>query len=123
MAEDHAFINRLQQVRAGVQRLHPVKTAGHLQSGIAAVEKRQKKEVATGFRQAGNRLVDLIKREVAPLGGEPFKVAGRGRAGFVNDILPVIDVAAIDVRMGLMVAQTVSDAAGDGLRPHHRIER
>lgn len=49
MAEDHAFINRLQQVRAGVQRLHAVKAAGHLQSGIAAVEKRQKKRSLPAF--------------------------------------------------------------------------
>lgn len=40
----------------------------------------------------------------------------------MNDILPVIDVAAIDVRVGLMVAQAVSDAAGDGPGAHHRIE-
>ena len=76
MAKYHAFINRLQQVRAGMQRLHAVKAAGHLQPGVAAVEKRQKKQLAPGFRQAGDGLIDLIKREIAPLGGKPFEVAG-----------------------------------------------
>jgi hypothetical protein len=54
MAEYHAFINRLQQVRAGMQRLHAVKAAGHLQPGVAAVEKRQKKtrsRLSAGWRR------------------------------------------------------------------------
>jgi hypothetical protein len=65
MAEDHALINRLQQVRAGVQRLHAVKAAGHLQPGVAAIEKRQEEHIAFGFRQAGDGLVDLMN-EMSP---------------------------------------------------------
>ncbi len=54
MAEHHAFINGLQQVYAGVNGLHPVETAGHLESSVAAVQERQEKEIAPGLRQAGN---------------------------------------------------------------------
>ncbi len=61
MAEHHAFINGLQQVCAGVNGLHPVETAGHLESGVAAVQERQEKEIAPSLRQAGNGLVDLCK--------------------------------------------------------------
>ncbi len=67
MAEDHAFINRLQQVGAGVQRLHAVKAAGHLQPGIAARrETAEKKRSTTGFfgRLATAQLISS-KREVA----------------------------------------------------------
>lgn len=85
VAEHHALINRLQQMRAGVERLHAIEAAGHLQPGVAAVEKRQKKEVATGLWQAGDGLIDVVKREFTPLGSEPFEVARRGGAGFVND--------------------------------------
>ena len=103
MAEHHAFINCLQQVCAGVNGLHPVETAGHLESGVAAVQERQEKEIVTDLRQAGNGLIDLIKRDFSPLRGKPFEVAGRGRAGFVNDKLTIVNVATIDIRMRFTV--------------------
>jgi hypothetical protein len=49
VAEHHALINRLQQVRAGVQRLHAVKAAGHLQPGVAAIEERQENTSLSAF--------------------------------------------------------------------------
>jgi hypothetical protein len=54
MAEHHPFIDRLQQVRAGMQRLHAIKAAGHLQPGVAAIQERQEEDIAGGFRQAGD---------------------------------------------------------------------
>lgn len=48
MAEHHPFIDGLQQVRAGVNGLHPVETTGHLESGVAAVQERQEK-IAPAF--------------------------------------------------------------------------
>lgn len=61
VAEDHTFIDRLQQMCAGVQGLHAVKPAGHLQPGVAAIEERQEEQIASGFRQAGHGLVDRIE--------------------------------------------------------------
>ncbi|MPN03398.1 hypothetical protein SDC9_150628 [bioreactor metagenome] len=40
----------------------------------------------------------------------------------MNDVLPVVDIAPINIGMGLVVAQTVSDPAGDGPGTHHRVE-
>ncbi|MNR42969.1 hypothetical protein D3C85_1615460 [compost metagenome] len=67
VAEHHPFINGLQQMGTGVQRLHAVEAARHLQPGVAAVEKRQEEHAAFRFRQAGNGLVDLVKRDLTPL--------------------------------------------------------
>ena len=103
MAEHHPFIDGLQQVRAGVNGLHPVETTGHLESGVAAVQERQEKEIAPSLRQAGNGLIDLIKRDFSPLCGKPFEVAGRGRASFVNDKFTIVNVATIDIRMRFTV--------------------
>lgn len=61
VAKYHALINRLEQMRAGVQRLHAVETAGHLQPGVAAVKERQEEQIAFGLRQAGDGKVDLIE--------------------------------------------------------------
>ena len=41
----------------------------------------------------------------------------------MNNVLPVVDVAAVDVRVRFMVAQATGDPAGDGPGAHHRVER
>ena len=61
VAEHHALVNGLQKMRAGMQRLHAVKTTGHLQPGVAAVEEWQEEHLAFRFRQAGDGMVDLIE--------------------------------------------------------------
>ena len=40
----------------------------------------------------------------------------------MNDVLPVIDVATVDVRVGLVIAQAVGYSTGHRPGPHYRIE-
>lgn len=61
VAEYHPFINRLEEVRAGMQRLQAIEAAGHLQPGVAAVEERQEEHIAFSFWQAGHGVVNLIE--------------------------------------------------------------
>lgn len=41
----------------------------------------------------------------------------------MNDVLPVVNVTAVDVRVRFMVAQAMGDPAGDGPGADHRVER
>lgn len=40
----------------------------------------------------------------------------------MNDVLPVVDVAAIDIRVRFVVAQPLGDPAGHRPGAHHRVE-
>lgn len=81
-----------------------------------------KKEVVTGFWQTVYSLIDQIEREFTPLGSKPFEIAGRRWAGFVDDVLPVINIATVDIGISLMIVQTASDPVGDRLGAHYGVE-
>ncbi len=82
----------------------PASRENHWSSSLALLPYRNsRKKIAPSLRQAGNGLIDLIKRDFSPLCGKPFEVAGRGRAGFVNDKFTIVNVATIDIRMRFTV--------------------
>ena len=89
VAEDNAFVDRAQQVFAGVPGLQPDKGALGVDVDIAAEQEGQEDHAAVLVADAVHTLVgvfvDVLVAQVHVLQDfcqEPFEVAGGGRAAF-----------------------------------------